>query len=70
MPAQVPQLVRIARHVNRNDPAVLDLRRRRLQHAAALDGDKAGQAVDELKLPDSFFFDPLPEEELELWEKG
>jgi prevent-host-death family protein len=21
-----------------------------------------------LKLPDSFFFDPLPEEELELWE--
>ena len=23
-----------------------------------------------LKLPDSFFFDPLPEEELEAWEAG
>jgi hypothetical protein len=23
-----------------------------------------------LRLPDSFFFDPLPEEELEAWEAG
>jgi prevent-host-death family protein len=29
-----------------------------------------GVLKGKLKLPDSFFFDPLPEEELELWEKG
>lgn len=28
-----------------------------------------GVLKGKLKLPDSFFFDPLPEEELERWEK-
>jgi hypothetical protein len=29
-----------------------------------------GALKDKLSLPDAFFFDPLPEEELKLWEGG
>lgn len=31
---------------------------------------KAGMLKGQLTIPDSFFFDPLPEEELRLWEGG
>jgi hypothetical protein len=43
----MPQLVGITRYIDRDDLAVLDLQRRGLQYVALLDGDKAGQAVDE-----------------------
>jgi hypothetical protein len=44
---QMPQLVRIAHHIDRGDPAVLDVERRRLQFAIGLQRHEARQAIDE-----------------------
>src|SRR6266404_4282414 len=41
------QLVWIAHHINRDNLAVLDLKRSRLKYAVRFDRDKAGQAIDE-----------------------
>src|ERR1700752_1823785 len=44
--AEVAQLVRVAHHVYRGDPAVRDLERGGLQRVALFDRDESRQAVD------------------------
>src|ERR1700747_130800 len=44
--AEVAQLVRVAHHVYRGDPAVRDLERGGLQRLALFDRDESRQAVD------------------------
>ena len=44
---QMPQLVGIAHHIDRGDPAVLDVECRRLQFAIGLQCHETRQAIDE-----------------------
>src|SRR6516225_9671955 len=44
---EMPQLLRVARDIDRGDLAVLDRERRSLQESVALEREEARQAVDE-----------------------